>query len=245
MESSVVLLSGGMDSATALFWALKYTHVKAVINFDYGQRGAVFEYSKACKLVDFIRAQKGEGAKGIQFIQQAYHFPSQSALLAGSPLIDLERDQRELPATFVPARNLIFISIAAGISYSLGANYIVGGWSEVDVDYPDCKVEFLRAAEHACRLALGQTLGETPLAEMLKISFPLVLLSKTCILQMGEKLGVPWGLTRSCYLDKEAPCLVCDSCILRVNAFLEAGIRDPIVPAAQWALMVERQEKEE
>ncbi len=116
MESSVVLLSGGMDSATALFWALKYTHVKAVINFDYGQRGAVFEYSKACKLVDFIRAQKGEGAKGIQFIQQAYHFPSQSALLAGSPLIDLERDQRELPATFVPARNLIFISIGLSLS---------------------------------------------------------------------------------------------------------------------------------
>lgn len=236
-DRSVVLLSGGMDSATALFWALENSDVLAVINFTYGQQGACYERRQACRLHGYVRGQKGtEGARKILFVAQALHLHTQSTLMGTGPSSGSTTRPDGLPLTFVPARNLIFIAIAAGIAYDLDANAIVGGFSQVDVDYPDCKVRFLRAAEEATRLAFGQ---EAAALDGLKIRAPLALKSKVDTVQLGERLGVPWGLTRSCYGDEEAPCLVCDSCVLRASAFLAAGVRDPLIPIDQWDMMDE------
>lgn len=232
VDKSVVLLSGGMDSATALFWALKNTDVKAAVHFAYNQRGHHFEWSQAYSLCDYVTEQKGPGCQPFELIERYLPLMEGSALTDDSQTLDPAAKRRDgLPLTFVPGRNLIFISHAAAIAYDLGANLIVGGWSSVDVDYPDCSAAFTYAAEHAVQLALGQQAGSD---DQMIVFSPVITMSKEQTVRMGTRLGVPWALTRSCYSDGEVPCLACDSCRLRIAAFLEAGVRDPIVPEDEW-----------
>jgi len=127
------------------------------------------------------------------------------------------------PMTFVPGRNLIFISYATAMAYNLNAKYIIGGWSSVDVDYPDCSERFLKTASWAGSIAIGRGYSG------LYIKSPLSRLTKAETVTMGEELGVPWHVTRSCYAGDDEPCLECDSCLLRVRAFITAGVHDPLV----------------
>lgn len=225
---SVVLLSSGMDSATALHWAHVHTDIASVLFFRYGQRGARFEYDNAEMLVNelgYPRDMLRTVGVGLQDVVR-------SSILRGSEAYEVRR--RDVPDSFVPGRNLIFISIAGGVAYELGANIIIGGWNQVDVDYPDCSEEFLASAAEAVNESLGLGFND------IRTFSPILYHSKPEIIKMGEDLGVPWEYTRSCYNDHELACLGCDSCKKRVIAFLRAGVRDPAVNTDTWCKLSDR-----
>ena len=214
---AVALLSGGMDSATALGIAISEGYMPALIHFDYGQRNrakeqAAFEalaahYGVAQKLIvplDFLKAIGG------------------SALTDAS--LDIPREippQGEIPITYVPFRNGIMLSLAAAWAEVIGAKAIFAGFVEEDSSgYPDCREKFIAAMEHTINL------GRRP-ESALKIFAPLLHLRKSEILKLGMKLGVPYELTWSCYLGGDYHCGECPACRLRKKAFAEIGIADP------------------
>lgn len=223
MSRAVVLLSGGMDSATALYWALNASAVEVVrvMTLDYGQRGSGFEWKSARDLI--VHA-------GLPERRHVYHQLSIAVDCAlQNPEASLEPGEiyAGLPTTYVPARNLILIAHATAVAFGVEAGMIIGGWNSIDVDYPDCRPRFLQAAAQAASLALGYR------DDRLRVFSPVQFMTKTDVVEMGEKLGVPWELTRSCYDGYEAPCLKCDSCLKRIKAFVEADVPDPLIPL--WA----------
>jgi len=217
-KKAVVLLSGGMDSSVALYHAVKFHKVLAVVTFMYNQRGEQYEVEAAIDLVS---------AAGIDMdLLTVTRIPMVALSALTSELASLDpqaQDAHGQPSTFVPGRNFIFIAHATAIAYECGAEIIVGGWNSVDVNYPDCKVPFLSLAGMAASLALGRRIDK------LQVYAPVVHLSKKQIVDMGELLEVPWELTRSCYASEAEPCLECDSCRKRLNAFVQAGVRDPLI----------------
>jgi len=225
MSRAIVLLSGGMDSATALYWALKEPEIEVVrvMTFDYGQRGSDHEWESAHALVE--RAELDENihiANHLDIEADCALQNSDASLEPGEPCVGL-------PTTYVPARNLILIAHAAAVAFETEADMIIGGWNSIDTNYPDCLPVFLSAARRAAALALGLA------PYQLRIYSPVQYMSKTDIVEAGERLGVPWELTRSCYDGYEMPCLRCDSCLKRIKAFVEAGVCDPLMPMdAPW-----------
>jgi len=211
-----------MDSATALYWARDEVglEVVRVMTFDYGQRGSGLEWDCARALVEHA------GLDEIIHIDNYLDIMADCALQ--SPMASLEPGEVHagLPTTYVPARNLILIAHAAAVAFEVNANMIIGGWTSVDTDYPDCRPMFLALAAQAASLAVGR------FTDQLQVYSPVQYTSKTDIVKMGEKLGVPWELTRSCYDGYKAPCLKCDSCLKRIKAFVEAGVCDPLVADA-------------
>ncbi len=228
MESSsnqkkcVVLLSGGLDSATTLLLAQREGFLVYAISFRYGQRH-LCELSSAEAIVRKYQPEK--------------HLIMDVSMdkIAGSSLTDYscdvpkERDTEkieEIPSTYVPARNTIFLSIALGWSEVLGASDIFIGANAIDYSgYPDCRPEYLKAFEKMANLATcSGTLGNK-----VKIQAPLIKLSKAEIIKQGNELGLDFTLTHSCYdpNSKGKACGKCDSCILRQKGFLDAGIEDP------------------
>jgi 7-cyano-7-deazaguanine synthase len=220
-RGSVVLLSGGMDSATSLALAVRDDPPVHALTMIYGQRH-VREIASARKLARHY---------GV-----AHHVVL--ALPLG-PLLDssLTRPARVLPrrsgrtgripSTYVPARNTILLAIALGYaeSHRLGSIYI--GANAIDYSgYPDCRPPFLRAFERVARLG---TRAGVETGRGIRIRAPLLRLSKERIVRLGERLGVPWRLTWSCYAGGRAPCGRCDACRLRGLGFLGTGIRDPTV----------------
>lgn len=228
-KKAVVLLSGGMDSAVALYWAMENLDPITTLFFDYNQLGVNFEKDRSRKLSLLCGLP-------MQISRIAYPSSIRSTIIEGSgtPIRDVEHHRRRVPMSFVPGRNLTMISVAAAVAYEEGAAWIVGGWNSVDVDYPDCTHSFLVDAGTAVCEALG-----LPYTEMI-VTSPIIDMNKTQIVQLGEELDVPWGFTRSCYGKKYIPCLQCDSCVKRMNAFLEAGVRDPIVSNRMWSKIVEQ-----
>ena len=224
---AVCLLSGGLDSATCLAIARRDGFETYALSFDYGQRH-VTELDAARRVASAI------GAADHRIAKIDLRIFGHSALTAD---IDVPKGRDEtamgagIPITYVPARNTIFLSFALAWAEVLEASDIFIGVNALDYSgYPDCRPEFIEAFERMSNLATKT--GVEGITHM-KIHTPLIRLSKAGIVQLGADLGVPFGLTHSCY-DPDAvgrPCGACDSCVLRAKGFREAGVVDPTVAA--------------
>ncbi len=221
IQQAVCLLSGGLDSAAALYSAIADQWKCTALTFHYGQL-----HSKEIECAQSI----ARGA-GIEHFIVPIELPWKgSALLDSSIQMPKGRDakemEKEIPATYVPARNSIFLTFAASCAEALEAEAIFIGANALDYSgYPDCRPEYFEAAEKMIRL--GTKAGVEGKAFAIKA--PLLRMSKKEIVQLGTHLKVPFEKTWSCYQGKEQPCGECDSCVLRAKGFLEAGILDPLL----------------
>ncbi len=221
---AVVLLSGGLDSATVLALARAEGYACHCLSFRYGQRHA-WELEAASRVAQSL------GAAAHRIADIDLRAWGGSALTAD---IDVPRDSdldaEAIPVTYVPARNIIFLSFALAWAEVLGAREIFIGVNAVDYSgYPDCRPEFIRAFEEMARV--GTKAGTE--GRGARIHAPLIELSKAEIIRKGVGLGIDYGLTHSCY-DPDAqgrPCGHCDSCRLRARGFADAGLADPLVEA--------------
>lgn len=226
-KKAVVLLSGGLDSATVAALALDQGFEVHALTFRYGQRhdaelAAAAAVAKSLGLADHVTLDIDLRAFG------------GSALTAD---IDVPKDRSAddmavgIPITYVPARNTIFLSFALGFAEVLEANDIFIGVNALDYSgYPDCRPEYIAAFEAMANLATKSGVeGESRLT----LRTPLMEMTKAQIIATGLKLGVDYGLTLSCYdpSDDGAPCGSCDACALRQKGFREAGLADPALPA--------------
>ena len=224
---AVVLLSGGLDSATALACCVRDGFAPHCLSFDYGQRHAV-ELAAARRVAD------AGGAVRHEVIALNLSQFGGSALLSpggGADAIDVPKDWDEaamtdIPVTYVPARNTVFLSVALGWAEVLGAREIYCGVNAVDYSgYPDCRPEFLRAFEALANLATKAGVE----GDRFRVRAPLIDLTKAEIVRLGLDLGVDYSLTHSCYDPVgEKACGRCDSCKLRLAGFAAAGASDPI-----------------
>jgi 7-cyano-7-deazaguanine synthase len=220
---AVVLLSGGLDSYTAAAIA------KSELGFDlyaltiqYGQR----------HLQELEAARAVARALGVA---RHLELPIDLRAVGGSSLTadlpvprDRQSDANDIPSTYVPARNTIFLSIALGWAETLGAQDLVIGVNALDYSgYPDCRPEFIAAFERLANLATRAGVE----GGRFRVHTPLIDLSKGDIIRRGLALGVDYGLTHSCYdpVENGAPCGRCDSCLLRARGFREAGVPDPLL----------------
>ncbi|WP_067868291.1 7-cyano-7-deazaguanine synthase QueC [Neptuniibacter marinus] len=215
---AVVLLSGGLDSATALAIASDRGYDCYVLSFDYGQR-SLTELNAAKEIAKQLKAVEH------QVIRLHLEDFGGSALTDHS--IDVpEEETDEIPVTYVPARNTVFLSLALGWAEVLEADAIFIGVNAVDYSgYPDCRPEYIAAFETVANLATKRGVSGDPI----RIETPLIDLTKEQIIQAGTALNVDYGLTISCYQadDQGRACGVCDSCRLRTKGFVDAGIKDP------------------
>jgi len=215
-------LSGGIDSATALAIAKDSGYEVYAISFRYGQRH-VFEIEAAKKIAGKI------GVKQHLIMDIDLSSFGGSALTDDIPVPKSEKVEnigKEIPVTYVPARNIIFLSLALGWAEVLNATDIFIGVNAIDYSgYPDCRREFIEAFEKAVNL--GTRSGVE--GNKIRIHTPLISLTKAEIIKKGMELGVDYSLTHSCYdPDEEGrACGECDSCLLRKKGFKEAGIEDP------------------
>jgi len=219
MKPAVVLLSGGLDSATCLALARSQGFDCYCLSVDYGQRHRT-ELDAASR----VAAQLG--AREHQVLRLDLSQFGGSALTDNAIDVPVAGVQPGIPVTYVPARNTIMLSVALGWAEVLGAQDIFVGVNAVDYSgYPDCRPEFIRAFEAMANLATKAAVEGRPL----HIHAPLIELSKAEIIRTGRGLGVDYGLTVSCYQADEMgrACGVCDSCRLRREGFLAAGIPDP------------------
>ncbi|MBS3809751.1 MAG: 7-cyano-7-deazaguanine synthase QueC [Desulfobacterales bacterium] len=221
---AVVLLSGGLDSATTLAAAQKEGFVCHTLSFDYGQR----HYHELAASEKISRVL---GAADHQVVRLDLRSIGGSALTSD---IDVPKEKKEeteaatdIPSTYVPARNTIFLSIALARAEVLGAADIFIGVNAVDYSgYPDCRPEYIRAFEHMANLATKISVQGK---QRIRIRAPLLHLSKSEIIKKGAYLKVDFSMTHSCYdpSPEGRPCGRCDSCRLRAKGFKEAGISDP------------------
>ena len=226
-SSAVVLLSGGLDSTTALAIAKHEGFTPYALSFRYGQRHAI----------ELEAARRVASAIGV-----AEHVIVDIDLraLGGSSLTDdiavpkhqaLDTVDERIPSTYVPARNTIFLSFALAWAETLGTEDIFLGVNALDYSgYPDCRPEYIRAFEQMANLA---TKAGVEGKQQLTIHTPLIRLTKAQIIQRGLEFGVDYGLTHSCYDPNPdgTPCSACDSCQLRAKGFAEAGLDDPVLVA--------------
>lgn len=218
--NAVILLSGGLDSTTCMAVAKSQGYDLYPISFNYHQRNKI-ELESAKQIAEFF------GAKRHLIIDTNMNTIGGSALTdehIAVPAGDVDRT--EVPATYVPSRNLIFLSYALGYAEVVKAEAVFIGVNAVDYSgYPDCRPEFIQKFQELANYACKATAVD---GKTIKIVTPLQKLSKKEIIQLGTKLGAPYHLTRSCYNGREKACGVCDSCKLRLKGFAEAGIKDPI-----------------
>ena len=222
-ERAVILLSGGLDSYTAAALAARDGYALYALTVRYGQ----------------VHARELDAARRVAAaLEAARHAEIEVDLAAfgGSALLgdgeipkdrDLER-QRDIPSTYVPARNTVFLSLALAWAETVGATAIVIGVNALDYSgYPDCRPEYLEAFERVAALATRAGVQGVPL----RILAPLLRMSKAEIIRAGTSLGLDYGLTHSCYdpAPDGAPCGRCDSCLLRAKGFAEAGVPDPVL----------------
>jgi 7-cyano-7-deazaguanine synthase len=212
------LLSGGLDSSTALAWTRKQGYDCSTLAFDYGQR-----HRRELKSAEAVAQALGSGEhRVVAFDLRQF---GGSALTSETPVPTTGVDSSTIPVTYVPARNTIFLSFALAFAEVRKASAIVLGINALDYSgYPDCRPEYLEAMQRVAQLGTKQGVeGEAP-----DLLAPLVTMSKADIVRLGSALGVPWELTWSCYQGGELACGVCDSCRLRLKGFAEAGLEDPL-----------------
>ena len=223
-KRAVVLLSGGLDSAVALFYAKSRGYDCHALTFDYGQRH-VREIKNAKVLADKARAKIAR--VDLPFFWHGSSLLDKKASLPSRRSIEKIKSSG-VPTTYVPARNTVFLSIAASYAEATHAEKIfIGAHSEDSSGYPDCRIGYLEAFRRVIKLGT-----EAGLKGKLDLEFPLIRLSKRGIIEMGAKLGVPFAYTWSCYSGGKEPCGVCDSCILRAKGFKDAGVADPLIRVA-------------
>ncbi len=222
MKKAVVLLSGGLDSTVTLAKAKKEGYEVYPLSFDYGQRHNK-ELESAKKIAKYFDVQEHKILK-IDLTQ-----------IGGSALTDMsiavpeerkvEKIGEDIPITYVPARNTILLAFSMGYAEVIGAEAILIGANAIDYSgYPDCRLEYFEAFQKI--VELGTKTGV--LGKPIQIKYPLINMTKAEIVLEGEKLNVPFHLTWSCYKGGEKACGKCDSCILRLKGFKEAGVEDPI-----------------
>jgi 7-cyano-7-deazaguanine synthase len=219
MKSAVVLLSGGLDSATVLALAKQQGFACHCLSLDYGQR-------HGAELFAAQRVAATLGAAAHRVLKLDLGQLGGSALTDASIAVPTGGVQPGIPVTYVPARNTIMLSLALAWAEVLGARDIFVGVNAVDYSgYPDCRPEFIRAFETLANLATKAAVE----GQVLKIHAPLIDMSKAQIIASGMALGVDYSLTVSCYqADGEGrACGVCDSCRLRREGFVTAGVNDP------------------
>ena len=218
-KKAVVLLSGGLDSATTLYAAKVRNYQVHCLIFDYGQRHR-------------------REIRSARKVARSAHCPSTVIKISlpwkGSSLLDKKKilpQERKvfkgIPSTYVPARNTIFLSFALSYAEAIGASRIFIGANAVDFSgYPDCRPKFYEAFNKLARLATKCGIEH----KAIKIETPLIGLKKYEIIKLGLRWGVPYQLTWSCYKGDNNPCGRCDSCLIRKKGFKEAGLKDPALP---------------
>ncbi len=218
----MVLLSGGLDSSTCLAVARAAGFEVHCLSVDYGQRHRG-ELARARRLARAL------GAKDHRVVKVDLSGFGGSALTDASIAVPKGRSPRrmarEIPVTYVPARNTVLLALALAHAETVGAEDVYVGVNAIDYSgYPDCRPEFLRAFERVARLATKAGVSGRPL----RIRAPLLRLSKAGIIKLGTALGVPYRLTHSCYDPvRGRACGRCDACVLRRKGFEEAGVLDP------------------
>ncbi len=222
MKKAIVLLSGGLDSTTALYLAQSrgFGEIYA-LTFEYGQK-----HDKELKSA--IAIAKAAGVKEHKIVNLSLNQWKGCSLTDQDIEIgDGDVNRSDIPATYVPARNMVFLSVAASYADALGITDIFIGVSEVDYSgYVDCREEFIQAMENA--INLGTVLGAEK-KQKITLHAPFMHMTKAEEIKLGVRLGVDFGLTWTCYRGDEYPCGTCDSCLLRAKAFAEAGVEDPTV----------------
>lgn len=221
---AVVLVSGGLDSATVLAIAREQGFTPYALTIDYGQRHR-FELEAARRVCEAAGVRR---QVVLQFDLRAFGGSALTADIAVPKDRSASQLETGIPITYVPARNTIFLSLALGWAETLGAFDIFAGMNAVDYSgYPDCRPEFVDAFQ---KLAQVATKAGVEGAGTWRIHTPLISSSKAEIIRRGTELGVDYGLTHSCY-DPDGqgrPCGHCDSCQLRLQGFAAAGLIDPL-----------------
>lgn len=222
MKKSIVLFSGGLDSTTAIYWALERYEKVFALTFDYGQRNRI-ELDMAGKV-----AQKLSVPQKILRVNLKQ--------IGGSSLTDtrlslpqyerMEESEEGLPSTYVPFRNGIFLALAAAWAEVVGIKEIVCGFNVIDSpNYPDTRKQFVQAMQEAINLGTKASLS----SEKIKIIAPFLKMKKSDIIKEGLSLNVDYSFAISCYCGEEIPCQKCSSCVLRQKAWEEVELQDPLI----------------
>ena len=216
-DKALVVLSGGQDSTTCLYWAIDRFGADNVcsVTFDYGQRHRI-ELACAREIARFA-----DVPNDILPID-TFRALGGDALTDADIEVDSSADD-DLPNTFVPGRNLIFLTFAAAFAYQRGIMHIVTGVAQTDYSgYPDCREETMQSLQTALRQGMESEV---------QIHTPLMHLSKKQTVELAKQLGAlpAMALTHTCYQGERPPCGVCPACVLRAKGFEEAGVKDPLV----------------
>jgi 7-cyano-7-deazaguanine synthase len=241
-DPAVILLSGGLDSATVLAIARSEGYRCFALSIDYGQRHrseleAARRVARSIGVEDHVIMSIDLRAfGGSALTDDAIEVPKNALNSDDAGTGDGPARQRAIPPTYVPARNTVFLAIALAYAETIGAFHIFLGANAIDYSgYPDCRPEFITAFERVANLGTKAGVGGTGLRPVrdrgpFHIHAPLIDMTKAQIIQRGVELGVDYSLTHSCYdpdPDSGGACGRCDSCILRRRGFEEAGIEDP------------------
>jgi len=215
-KRAIVLLSGGIDSTVAAAIAKRDGYELYTLHLDYGQRTEIKERTCFAAISRAFKAKK-QKIENVKFLKWLGH----SSLTDTNIPIPTD-DDSDIPNTYVPFRNGIFISLAAAWAEAVEAEAIyIGAMEEDGPSYPDTTEKFIKAMEKAINL------GRRPQAECCIVA-PIIHMKKYEAIELGAKLLVPFGMTWSCYKDEDIACGVCESCIMRREAFKKAKIKDPI-----------------
>jgi len=216
MTKAVVALSGGIDSATTMVWLLRNGYDVIPVRFIYGSKHNQYELRAAWRIANYF----GFTPIDIDLTQVMSNFQS-NLLQGGGDIPEGHYTDSTMSQTVVPARNIIFLSILAGLAGSYSASTIALGIHQGDhAIYADCRTEFYKAMDTAIFLGTDK---------QVQIKAPFVEHDKTAIIEWGLEYGVPYGLTRTCYKDHEVACGKCGACVERLLAFNELGVVDPII----------------